>query len=200
MWNCEITSTFGYLGGQGHTLRLYQTLVALRLSCRLAVSKKLTYDFSDCKTDVFFNTASLLFPLLGHLLNVWWLDPVGAGLLSLYIIYDWADTCVENVNRLTGAAVPDRLWQKLMLLAYRFSPVVDGYKSLTAYHAGDGVWVEIDIIMDENEKLHRAHDVAETLQYCCEGLSWSQRSEGLLAGDSRWLTMKQVLEKLTEHL
>lgn len=125
----------------------------------------------DCKTDVYFNTASLLFPLLGGVLNVWWLDPVGAALLSLYIIYDWADTCLENINRLTGAAVSDRLWQKLMLLAYRFSPVVDGYKTLTAYHAGDGVWVEIDIIMDENEKVHRAHDVAETLQYCCEGTS-----------------------------
>ncbi|KAI9684846.1 MAG: hypothetical protein M1822_005494 [Bathelium mastoideum] len=125
----------------------------------------------DCKTDVYFNTASLLFPLLGHVLKIWWLDPVGAALLSLYIIYDWADTCLENINRLTGAAVPDRLLQKLMLLAYRFSPVLDGYKTLTAYHAGDGVWVEIDVIMDENEKVHRAHDVAETLQYCCEGIS-----------------------------
>ncbi|KAF2236671.1 hypothetical protein EV356DRAFT_512878 [Viridothelium virens] len=130
----------------------------------------------DCKTDVYFNTASLLFPLLGHVLNVWWLDPVGAAILSLYIIYDWADTCLENINRLTGAAVSERMWQKLMLLAYRFSPVLGGYKTLTAYHAGDGVWVEIDIILDENEKVHRAHDVAETLQYCCEGLEEVDRA------------------------
>ncbi|KAI9712855.1 MAG: hypothetical protein M1820_001477 [Bogoriella megaspora] len=129
----------------------------------------------DCKTDVYFNTASLLFPLLGRVLNVWWLDPVGAALLSLYIIYDWADTCLQNINRLTGAAVPDRLWQKLMLLAYRFSPVLDGYKTLTAYHAGDGVWVEIDVIMNENEKVHRAHGLEEvdrafvTVDYASQG-------------------------------
>lgn len=44
----------------------------------------------DCKTDVIFNTLSLLFPFIGNKANVWWLDPAGAGLLSLFIIYDWA--------------------------------------------------------------------------------------------------------------
>ena len=29
----------------------------------------------DCKTDVYFNTLSLLFPLIGYHANVWWLDP-----------------------------------------------------------------------------------------------------------------------------
>lgn len=43
----------------------------------------------DCKTDVIFNTLSLLFPLIGYYAGAWWLDPVGAGLLSLFIIYDW---------------------------------------------------------------------------------------------------------------
>lgn len=60
--------------------------------------------------------------------------------------------------------------QKLMYVAYRFSPVVEGFKSVSAYHAGDGVWVEIDVLMEPHTKLYHAHDVAETLQYCCEGL------------------------------
>lgn len=46
----------------------------------------------DCKTDVIFNTLSLLFPFIGYYANVWWLDPVGAGLLSLFIIYDWGES------------------------------------------------------------------------------------------------------------
>ena len=126
--------------------------------------------YTDCKTDVIFNTLSLLFPLLGHLLSLWWLDPLGAALLSLFIIYDWSDTCIQNIARLTGSAVSDRILQKVLLLAWRFAPVVEGYKTLTAYHAGDGVWVEVDVIMKEGEKVGRAHDVAETLQYCLEGL------------------------------
>ncbi|KAL8946093.1 MAG: hypothetical protein Q9222_007466 [Ikaeria aurantiellina] len=130
----------------------------------------------DCKTDVYFNTLSLLFPLIGHQLNVWWLDPVGAAVLSLYIIYDWTETSFENVVRLSGSAVDDRLLKKIMCLAWRFAPIVKSYKTITAYHAGDGVWVEIDVMLDGKTPLEQAHDVAETLQYCCEGLNEVDRA------------------------
>lgn len=130
----------------------------------------------DCKTDVIFNTLSLLFPLIGKAAGVWWLDPAGAALLSLYIIYDWADTCLENVTRLCGTAVEDHLLKKLTYLAYRFAPVVKGFKSITAYHAGDGVWTEYDILLDEKTPLRRSHDIAETLQYCAEALQEVDRA------------------------
>ena len=130
----------------------------------------------DCKTDVYFNTLSLLFPLIGKHAGVWWLDPLGAALLSVYIIYDWADTCVENVTRLCGLAVDEQLQKKLIYLAYRFSNIVSGFKSVTAYHAGDGVWAEFDILLDEKTPLRRTHDIAETLQYCCEALSEVDRA------------------------
>ncbi|KAF2669489.1 cation efflux protein [Microthyrium microscopicum] len=124
----------------------------------------------DCKTDVIFNTLSLLFPAIGHHWDIWWLDPLGAGLLSIFIIIDWSHTCVENVVRLSGSAADERVVQKITFVAYRFSSLVQGFKSIRAYHAGDGVWCEVDILLDANEVLVRAHDVAETLQYCLEGL------------------------------
>lgn len=124
----------------------------------------------DCKTDVYFNTLSLLFPLIGKAAGVWWLDPAGAAVLSLYIIYDWADTCLMNVTRLCGSAVDDHTGKKLTYLAYRFAPVVKGFKSIKAYHAGDGVWVEYDVLLDEKTPLRTTHDIAETLQYCAEAL------------------------------
>jgi cation diffusion facilitator family transporter len=130
----------------------------------------------DCKTDVYFNTLSLLFPLIGHKLNVWWLDPLGAACLSLFIIYDWAGTCLENITRLTGEAASDQLERKVLFMAYRFAPLVEGFKSVKCYHAGDGVCVEIDILMAENTPLSRCHDVAETLQYCLEGLKEVDRA------------------------
>jgi cation diffusion facilitator family transporter len=116
----------------------------------------------DCKTDVIFNTLSLLFPLIGHKAHVWWLDPLGAASLSLFIIYDWAGTCLENITRLTGEAASDNLERKVLFMAYRFAPLVDGFKSMKCYHAGDGVCVEIDVLMPEDAKLSRCHDVAET--------------------------------------
>ncbi|KAG9195917.1 hypothetical protein G6011_01038 [Alternaria panax] len=130
----------------------------------------------DCKTDVYFNTLSLLFPLIGGHVGVWWLDPLGAACLSLYIIYDWACTCFENVTRLTGEAASDRVERKMMYMAYRFSPLVEGFKSLKCYHAGDGVCVEIDVLMKEETPLGKCHDIAETLQYCLEGLNEVDRA------------------------
>ncbi|KAM0713506.1 hypothetical protein Q7P37_010468 [Cladosporium fusiforme] len=124
----------------------------------------------DCQTDVIFNTFSLLFPFIGHKADLWWLDPLGAGLLSLFIIYDWGHTCFDNVTRLSGEAADDQMIKKLMYLAWRFSPVVEGFKSVTAYHAGDSLWVEFDILLKEDTPLSRTHDIVETLQYCCEGL------------------------------
>lgn len=146
------------------------------LGCRPIRTTQVQALVQDCKTDVIFNTLSLLFPLIGHQIDVWWLDPVGAGLLSLYIIYDWGHTSFENVTRLSGEAVDDEVLRKLIYLAYRFSPVVEGFKSVTAYHAGDGVWVEFDILLDENTRLSRSHDIAETLQYCAEGLGEVDRA------------------------
>lgn len=94
---------------------------------------------------------------------------VGAAILSLFIIYDWTATSFENVTRLSGAAVSEAMQQKLLFLAYRFAPVVNGIKSITAYHAGDKVWAEYDLLLPEKMPLASAHDIAETLQYCCEG-------------------------------
>ncbi|KAK9895593.1 hypothetical protein P389DRAFT_170303 [Cystobasidium minutum MCA 4210] len=130
----------------------------------------------DCKTDVIFNVASLLFPAIGIWTKAWWLDPLGAGLLSIYIIFDWAHTCLNHVNHLSGAHVDDATLRKLMFLAWRFSPVVNAYKNLQAYHAGDGVWVEVDILLDPKVNLKHAHDLAELMQYCFEGLEVVDRA------------------------
>ncbi|KAK4934278.1 hypothetical protein LTR10_024403 [Elasticomyces elasticus] len=124
----------------------------------------------DCKTDVYFNTLSLVFPLLGNYTGIWWLDPAGATLLSLYVIYDWAGTCLGIVIRLCGSSCDSRLQKKLTYLAYRFSPLVAGFKNIHAYHMGDGVWAEFDLLLDEHVSVREAHDISQTLQYCAEAL------------------------------
>lgn len=78
---------------------------------------------------------------------------MGAALLSLHTIYDWAATSFENVTRLSGAAVSEAVQQKLNFLAYRFAPVLDGIKSITAYHAGDKLWTEYDLLLPEKMPL-----------------------------------------------
>lgn len=140
------------------------------LFCMRIKTKQVEALVQDCKTDVYFNTLSLLFPLIGKHAGIWWLDPAGAAVLSLYVIFDWASTALENIARLCGCGVDSDLQRKLTFLAFRFSPLVRGFKSITAYHAGEGIWVEYDLLLDEKTPLRRVHDVGETLQYCAEAL------------------------------
>ncbi|KAM5347801.1 hypothetical protein ACJ41O_007625 [Fusarium nematophilum] len=149
---------------------------AIGLGCRPIRTTQVQALVQDCKTDVVFNSLSLLFPLVGYRAGIWWLDPLGAGLLSLFIIFDWGRTCLGNVVRLSGEAADDHTLKKLIYLAWRFAPVVAGFKNVTAYHAGDGVWVEFDVLLDEKTPLNRSHDIAETLQYCAEGLGEVDRA------------------------
>ena len=96
------------------------------LFCRKIKTSQVQALVQDCKTDVYFNTLSLLFPLIGRAADVWWLDPAGAAVLSLYIIYDWVGTALENVTQLCGVAANEAMLKKLTFLAYRFSPLVRG--------------------------------------------------------------------------
>lgn len=79
-------------------------------------------------------------------------------------------------ERLLSRHLDDRLFRKVNSLIWRFSPIVEGFKSIKAYHAGDGVWVEVDILLDPYTPLMKSHDIAETLQYCLEGLLEADRA------------------------
>ena len=76
-------------------------------------------------------------------------------------MFDWGHTCLKHIDHLGGASVDETSLRKLMYLAWRFSPVVDAYKNIKAYHAGDGMWVECDLLLDPKTNLKEAHDVSE---------------------------------------
>lgn len=75
----------------------------------------------DHENDVVFTIASTLFPLVGNYMQWNWLDPVGAILLSIYIIYEWMGVLIENIKRLTGQAASADDLKQLTYMAYRFS-------------------------------------------------------------------------------
>lgn len=75
----------------------------------------------DHENDVVFTVASTLFPLAGNYMGWNWLDPVGAILLSIYIIYEWMHVLLENIRRLTGQAANTDDLKQLTYMAYRFS-------------------------------------------------------------------------------
>ena len=100
--------------------------------------------------------------------QLWFLDPVGAIFISLYIIYSWFTTGKEQIEHLTGKSAPEEFIQELCDLANAFDDrlTVD---TVRAYHFGPKFLVEIEIVMDASTLLFESHDLGMDLQYEIEG-------------------------------
>jgi divalent metal cation (Fe/Co/Zn/Cd) transporter len=100
--------------------------------------------------------------------RLWFLDPIGAMLISFYIIYSWYMTGKEQIEHLTGKSAPGDFIGELVDMANEFDDriVVD---TVRAYHFGPKFLVEIEIVMDQSTLLYESHDLGMDLQYAIEG-------------------------------
>jgi cation diffusion facilitator family transporter len=135
------------------------------LWCRLIRNSSVQALAQDAETDVVFNIFSILFPLVGFYAKIWWLDPLGGLLLSLFIIINWSRTSATHIRNLTGAAATADERNILLYLTMRFAKTIKQIQGLEAYHAGDKINVECDIVVDETISLRDSHDLGESLQY-----------------------------------
>ena len=95
---------------------------------------------------------------------MWWVDPVGAILISLYIIHSWFSTGMEQVEQLTGKAAPSEFLEELQEMANTFDErmIVDVCR---AYHFGPKFLVEIEVVLPKDTLLFESHDLGMELQY-----------------------------------
>lgn len=110
--------------------------------------------------------AALLFALSSP--RLWFLDPVGAVVISLYIIFSWYSTGKEQIEQLTGKCAPEDFIKELHDLASNFDDrmVVDVCR---AYHFGPKFLVELEVVLPRDTLLFESHDLGMELQYEIEG-------------------------------
>ncbi|KAL8842489.1 MAG: hypothetical protein Q9176_002641 [Flavoplaca citrina] len=140
------------------------------LWCRLIKNSSVQALAQDAMTDVVFNIFSIIFPILGYYLRVWWLDALGGLLLSFYVIFNWSLTTTTHIKHLTGAAADPVDRNILLYLTMRFAKTIKKIQGIQAYHAGDKLNVEVDVVLDENMTLRDSHDLGESLQYVLESV------------------------------
>ncbi|CAD6574601.1 MAG: hypothetical protein ASARMPREDX12_008687 [Alectoria sarmentosa] len=138
--------------------------------CRLIKNSSVQALAQDAMTDVVFNIFSIIFPLVGFYASLWWLDALGGLLLSLYVIVNWSRTSSTHIKNLTGAAAPAADRNILLYLTMRFAKTIKSIQGLQAYHAGDKLNVEVDVVLDEGMTLRDSHDLGESLQYVLESV------------------------------
>jgi divalent metal cation (Fe/Co/Zn/Cd) transporter len=164
------------------------------LWCRLIKNSSVQALAQDAMTDVVFNVFSIIFPLgmfftrstpdrarltfllVGFYANLWWLDALGGLLLSFYVISNWSSSATSHIRNLTGAAATADERNVLLYLTMRFAKTIKQIQGLQAYHAGDKLNVEVDIVLDENINLRDSHDLGESLQYVLESVPTVDRA------------------------
>ncbi|AEO54231.1 hypothetical protein MYCTH_2296578 [Thermothelomyces thermophilus ATCC 42464] len=162
------------------------------LWCRLVNNSSVQALAADALTDVIFNAGSIAFPIVGFYANLWWLDALGGLTLALIVIFNWSQTSWEHIRHLSGcSATADQRnireslgWQlrcfgllfpgltttSVLYLTMRFAKTIKQIQGLQAYHAGDKLNVEVDIVLDASTPLKDSHDLSESLQYVLESV------------------------------
>ncbi|KAF9869998.1 cation diffusion facilitator 10 [Colletotrichum karsti] len=140
------------------------------LWCRLIKNSSVRALADDAMTDVIFNTGSILFPIVGFYAKIWWLDALGGLLLSFVVIVNWSQTSAHHVRNLTGFSATSDERNLLLYLTMRFATSIKQIQNLRAYHAGDKLFVEVDIVLSANMPLKDSHDLSEVLTYFLESV------------------------------
>ncbi|KAK3332151.1 cation efflux family-domain-containing protein [Cercophora scortea] len=131
--------------------------------------------FVDHRNDIVVNIFGLIMSIVGDRF-VWYLDPIGAILIALLILFSWVSNAFEQVWLLVGKSAPREYISKLIYMTMTHDDRIAKVDTCRAYHAGQHYYVEIDVVMDEDLPLKITHDVGQSLQRKLEGLANVERA------------------------
>ncbi|XP_076451667.1 uncharacterized protein LOC143287514 isoform X4 [Babylonia areolata] len=116
------------------------------------------------------------FQALTHLTGFIYTDPLGAILISSFIIYNWWKTGSEQVRLLTGHTASQAFHSQLTWICMNHDPRITHIDTLRAYHYGNNCLVKVDIVLPAAMCLREAHDIGESLQQKLESLPQVERA------------------------
>ncbi|XVF77823.1 hypothetical protein PTKIN_Ptkin14bG0078000 [Pterospermum kingtungense] len=106
----------------------------------------------------------------------WWIDPLGAILIALYTMGNWANTVMDNVWALIGRTAPAEYLAKLTYLIWNHHEEIRHIETVRAYTFGSHYFVEVHIVLPEDMSLAKAHNIGQTLENKLEQLPEVERA------------------------
>ncbi|KPM43545.1 hypothetical protein AK830_g3009 [Neonectria ditissima] len=131
--------------------------------------------WQDHRNDLFVNGFGILTSVGGAKLK-WWIDPMGAIILSLGISGVWLRTAFAEFLLLVGVTASVETQQLITYVCITHSDSIQGIDTVRVYHSGPRLIAEVDIVMDRSQTLQESHDVAEALQIKLEDLPDIERA------------------------
>ncbi|WKX99110.1 hypothetical protein Q1695_014189 [Nippostrongylus brasiliensis] len=129
----------------------------------------------DHRNDCLSNTVALACAWLGTL-YWYYFDPIGAILVSIYILYTWVNTGWDHLSKLSGKSAKPEFINRIIKVCIDHDPRISHLDTVYVYHFGTKFLVEVHIVMDEDMPLKVAHDISESLQINIESLPEVERA------------------------
>ncbi|CAH0514801.1 unnamed protein product [Peronospora belbahrii] len=130
----------------------------------------------DHRNDVFSNTVAVAAAFAAHWhSSLWYLDSIGAIVISVYIAVSWLATGKEQVERLVGLQADQAFIDQIRLLGDVHHPLMRT-DIVRAYHFGNNYLVEMEVILPEDMCVKDAHDISLSLQDKVEELDNVERA------------------------
>lgn len=156
----------------------------LWLVCRRVNSSIVQALAQDHRNDVLSNTVAIICGYLGseNFMSITgeyglsFIDPIGAILISVYIMFNWWQTGSEQIKMLTGHTARSDLLSKLTWVCINHHPEIRHIDTVRAFHFGSNFLVEVDIVLPGDMILREAHDIGESLQHRLESLPEVERA------------------------
>jgi cation diffusion facilitator family transporter len=131
--------------------------------------------WQDHRNDLLINGFGILTSVGGSKLK-WWIDPMGAIILSCLISIIWLRTAFSEFLLLVGVTASVEIQQLITYVCLTHSPEIEGIDTVRVYHSGPRLIAEVDIVMNAASSLRDTHDVAEELQIKLEDLPDIERA------------------------
>ena len=131
--------------------------------------------WEDHRNDLFINGFGILTSVGGSKLK-WWIDPMGAIILSCLIATLWLRTSYSEFQLLIGVTADTEMQQLITYISMTHNPLIKAIDTVRAWHSGPRLVVEVDVVMAPEESLKDTHDVAEELQMKLEDLPDVERA------------------------
>ncbi|KAK9868820.1 hypothetical protein WJX84_006295 [Apatococcus fuscideae] len=130
----------------------------------------------DHLNDIMSNvTAIVCGAIASNYRNIWWLDPAGAVLISLYIIRSWVIICWQQVDKIVGRGAPREFVDNLMSIANSHHEHLS-VDCIRAYHFGSRFIVELEVLLPPKMTVEESHDIALFLQHKVEAFDEVERA------------------------
>ncbi|CAL3971924.1 hypothetical protein PZA11_005169 [Diplocarpon coronariae] len=155
----------------------FLTKLALFLYCWALKDKysQINILWQDHRNDLLINGFGILTSVGGSKL-VWWIDAMGAIIISCIISCVWLHTALSEFLLLVGVTASVETQQLITYVCLTHSPAIEGIDTVRVYHSGPRLIAEVDVVMNAESSLRDTHDVAEELQIKLESLPDIERA------------------------